>query len=99
MNHFNNQIGRIKELSDFYVSNDLSTKSLVIDWEDSKVKSMNDEMIGQLVIEQFQKASETVRIWPFICGLEDGGVDIEEIRPIEEYLDEEKSIDSLISSF
>jgi hypothetical protein len=94
MNHFNNHvIGRIKELSDFYVSNDLSTKSLVIEWEDSKVKLMNDEMIGQLVIEQFKKASETVRLWPFICCLEDGGVDIEEIRPIEEYLEAEKSID------
>ena len=45
-----------------------------------------------MCIEKFQKGSETLREGPFICGVEDGGVDINEIRPMEKYVEEEKNL-------
>ncbi len=75
---------RIVGLEQFYTSP--TPMSEVVVEEDLKVKKASEEVRGMWVLDQFISNAKILGVFNFIIPIEEGGIDMPEICPIEEYM-------------
>jgi hypothetical protein len=75
---------RIAGLEQFYGSS--TSMSEVVVEEDLKVKKASEEVRGLWVLDQFISNAKTLGVLKFIIPVEQGGFEIPDIAPIEEYV-------------
>ena len=76
---------RLSGLEQFYGSSTSMAEVVVED--DLKTKKASDEVMGQWVLDQFVSFAKTLGVIEFIIPIDQGGREIPDIAPIEEYVE------------
>ena len=75
---------RIAALEQFYGSS--TSMSEVVVEEDLKVKRSSEEVRGMWILDQLISNAKTLGVLKFIMPVEEGGIEIPDIAPVEEYV-------------